>query len=61
MELIEEFGTRPRAFAVYIDRTFKRPYTVGRINSRGEVVERVANRRTLPEAIKEARARAAAR
>jgi hypothetical protein len=55
MELIEEFGIRPRAFAVYMDPTFSRPYAVGRINSRGEVVCRKANRSTLQEAIKEAK------
>lgn len=58
MELIEEFGTRPRAFAAYIDRSFKRPFAVGRINSRGEVVERVANRSTAEQAIAEAKRRA---
>lgn len=62
MEMIKdtEFGTRPRAFAVYEDTTFRRPFCVARINSRGEVVERVANRRTLAEAISEAESRAAA-
>lgn len=58
-QMIAEFGTRPRAFAVYLDPTFRgRPYTVGRVNSRGEIVERVANRSTETAALKEARRRA---
>lgn len=56
--MIAEFGIRPRAFAVYLDKSFKRPFTVGRINSRGEVVERVANRSTEAQAITEAKRRA---
>lgn len=53
------FGTFPRSYVVYSDPTFRRPFAVGRINSRGEVVERVANRSTEADAIKEAKHRAA--
>lgn len=52
------FGSFPHSYVVYSDPTYRRPFAVGRINSKGQVVERVANRSTEADAIKEAKRRA---
>lgn len=45
------FGTFPHSYVVYKDKLSRKPYAVGRINSRGEIVERVANRSNKEAAI----------